>query len=87
MYHDGMVRLQVQLTEEQVAALREMSGQTGVSLAALVREAVSSALERRSGDDRWERAFGVVGAFDSGSSDVSERHDRALAEAYAGRLR
>ena len=82
-----MIRMQVQLTEGQVAALRERSARTGRSLAALVRDAVSSDLERRSGADRWERALSVVGAFDSGSSDVSQRHQEELAEAFAGRPR
>jgi hypothetical protein len=82
-----MIRMQVQLTERQVAALREQSKRTGVSLAALVREAVDSSLERRSDGDRWERALGAVGAFESGLRDVSEHHDREVADAIAGRLR
>ena len=86
-YHDGMIRMQVQLTERQVAALKEQSKRTGVSLAALVREAVDSSLERRSDGDRWERALGAVGAFESGSRHVSEDHDREVADAIAGSLR
>lgn len=82
-----MIRMQVQLTEEQVEQLKELSARTGLSLAALVREAVSSTLERRSDGDRWERAFGAVGMFESGSSDVSEQHDRELGEVYARHLR
>jgi hypothetical protein len=82
-----MIRMQVQLTERQVAALKEQSKRRGLSLAALVREAVDSSLERRSDGDRWARALGAVGVFESGSSDVSENHDRELADAIAGRLR
>jgi hypothetical protein len=82
-----MIRMQVQLTERQVAALREQSARTGVSLAALVRDAVESSIEQRSAGNRWERALGAVGAFESGSADVSEDHDREVARAFASRLR
>lgn len=82
-----MIRMQVQLTERQVAALKDRSRRTGVSLAALVREAVDSSIERQSDRDRWERALGAVGAFESGATDVSENHDREFADAVAGRLR
>jgi hypothetical protein len=82
-----MIRLQVQLTDAQVAALKELSRRTGVSLAALVREAVDASLEQRSAGGRWERALGAVGAFESGAADISENHDREAAEAFAGRLR
>jgi Arc/MetJ-type ribon-helix-helix transcriptional regulator len=82
-----MVRMQVQLTERQVAALRDQSRRSGVSVAALVREAVDASFERRSDADRWERALGAVGVFESGARDVSENHDREVADAIAGRLR
>jgi hypothetical protein len=82
-----MIRMQVQLTEAQAAALRELSRRTGVSVAALVRDAVDSSLEQRSGSGRWDRALAAVGAFESGSADVSEHHDREVADAFAGRLR
>jgi hypothetical protein len=82
-----MIRMQVQLTEAQVAALKEQSRRTGVSLAALVRDAVDSSLEQRSSGNLWERALGAVGAFESGSAEVSEKHDREVARAFAGGLR
>jgi hypothetical protein len=81
-----MIRMQVQLTERQIAALKEQSSRTGESLAALVRTAVDSALEQGSESNRWERALGAVGAFESGSAHVSEGHDREVARAFAGRL-
>jgi hypothetical protein len=82
-----MIRMQVQLTEGQIAALKERSRRTGASVAALVREAVDSSLGQQADRGRWERALGAVGAFESGASDVSENHDRELANAIAGRLR
>lgn len=36
-YHDGMIRTQVQLTEEQMEALRRLSARTRRSVADLVR--------------------------------------------------
>jgi hypothetical protein len=81
-----MIRMQVQLTERQIVALKAQSARTGESLAALVRAAVDSALEEGSESNHWERALGAVGAFESGSADVSEQHDREVARAFAGRL-
>jgi hypothetical protein len=63
------------------------SARTGLSVAARVRDAVDSSLEQRSTSNRWERVLGAVGAFESGSADVSEAHDREVAHAFAGRLR
>lgn len=86
-YHDGMHRMQIQLTTEQVDRLRERARQRRMSTAALVREAVDSALRDLSGnvssDERWRRSRAVVGTFGSGGPNrVSEDHDRHLEEVY-----
>jgi hypothetical protein len=51
-------------------------------MAALIREAI----ERTYGGDdehaRWQRALESVGGFRSDRSDISERHDEALADAF-----
>lgn len=52
-------------------------------MAALIREAV----DRTYGlgtvvDQRWERALASIGGFYSGHSDISERHDDYLVDAY-----
>ncbi len=78
-----MVRTQVQLTEEQMAALKEMAVREKVSMAELVRRAVDTLLATRRAvgwEERRRRALEVVGRFDSGLTDVSERHDDYLAE-------
>lgn len=91
-YHEGMVRTQVQLPEEQVQRLKALAQEEGVSLAELVRRAVEGyLLERENGgfSERAERALAVVGRFASGLTDVSQEHDRYLAmgEDHLGRLR
>jgi hypothetical protein len=80
-----MIRTQVQLTEKQVEALRQISSATGQSIADLVRQsvdrllAVHSLVSRR---ERIERAMRVADRFRSGKTDVSTRHDDYLAEAF-----
>jgi hypothetical protein len=53
-----------------------------MSIGALVREAVDATfpeeLETRRAARR--RSLGVLGTFDSGRSDISERHDELLGE-------
>jgi class 3 adenylate cyclase len=79
-----MVRLQIQLTEEQAARLRRLAAERRVSVAALVREAVDQVVRGRQADDPWQRALSVVGKHHSGRVDVAREHDRELAEIYAG---
>jgi hypothetical protein len=80
-----MVRTQVQLTEQQIEELRELSVSTGRSVADLVRQGVDSLLQAKSTPrpaNQVERALRVAGKFASGSTDVSTHHDRYLAEAF-----
>ncbi|MBI4540074.1 MAG: ribbon-helix-helix protein, CopG family [Gemmatimonadetes bacterium] len=80
-----MVRTQIQLTQEQAAALRALAAGEGLSMAELVRTAVDRLLgDRRAVDaaERRRRALDAVGRFASGRSDVAREHDRYLAEAY-----
>ena len=80
-----MVRTQVQLTHEQLGALRRISAETGRSVADLVREGVKLYLEAQKRPPREElarRALSVVGRCSSGLGDVSENHDRYLAEDF-----
>ena len=84
-YHGCMVRTQVQLTEEQQNALRDLSAATGRSVSDLVRDAVERAISgaphvtRR---EQVEKALRLAGRFASGSSDISAHHDEYLAEAH-----
>jgi hypothetical protein len=86
-----MIRLQVQLTEEQVERLREVSRHRKVSLAALVREGIDLLLRGQpylSPAQQRERLLSVAGKYrdESGATDVSERHDEYLAEAILQRF-
>lgn len=78
-----MVRTQVQFTEEQIEALRARAAREDVSVSELVRRAVEAwvAVERPWKETR-RRAIEVAGRFRSGHTDVSERHDEHLAEAF-----
>lgn len=80
-YHDGMIRAQVQLTEEQLERLRRMSNETGKSISALVREAVDT-LPPSDLEERWRRAWSVVGKYSSGVPDIAVDHDKYLDEIY-----
>jgi len=76
-----MVRTQVQLTESQFAALKRAARERGVSIAALIREAVDLAVAQPS-ESRRARALRVAGISSSGLSDVAVDHDRYLEDAY-----
>jgi hypothetical protein len=80
-----MIRTQVQLREDQLKALRQMSAATGKSTAELIRNGIDQYLAaKRVSDagDRIERAIRVAGMFSSGLAGVSAEHDRYLAEAF-----
>jgi hypothetical protein len=80
-----MVRTQVQLTPDQVKNLRQLSAATGRSMADLVREGVDQLLASKGGmsrEERLKRLQRVMGRFSSGCTDISQEHDRYLAEIY-----
>lgn len=83
-YHEGVIRTQIQLTEAQAEGLRRVAARRGISMAALIREGVERTLEQEERAALWERAFTVVGKYrdKDGATDVSERHDDYLADAY-----
>jgi hypothetical protein len=72
-----MVRTQISLTEGQMRRLRAEARRRRVPIAAIVRDAVDRAVPADPGDRRalFQRAISAVGRFDSGSGDVSARHD------------
>jgi hypothetical protein len=82
VFHDVMVRTQIQMTEEQHAALRAVAASTGRSMADLVREGIEHVIAERRPKRRHElvsRALRLAGRFASGSADGSAHHDRHLA--------
>lgn len=81
-----MVRTQIQLTDEQARKLKEVAHQRKISMAEATREAIDQWLKATgsiTSDERRKRAMAAVGKFHSGQSDVSERHDQYLAEAFS----
>ena len=77
-----MVRTQIQLTEEQMQALRVLSAEQGRSTAELVRTGVDRVLQESTREMRVKRLLSVVGKFNSGLKDVSENHDKYLTEDF-----
>ena len=80
-----MIRTQIQLTEQQMQALKEAAAREGSSLAELVRRGVDVLLREAgsAGGDPWERAAAVSGRFRSSRRDLARRHDDHLASAFA----
>jgi len=80
-----MVRTQVQLTAEQHRRLKAEAHRRGVSLSAVLREAVDRSFGADETDSRakaeaaW-KAF--IGCLRDPATDVSENHDKYLAEIY-----
>lgn len=80
-----MVRTQIQLTKQQMGALKRASAATGKSIAEVIRQSIDQYLSRQiepGREERVKRAIQAAGMFRSGLTDVSTRHDDYLAEAY-----
>ena len=80
-----MVQTQVQLTEEQAQALRQLAAARQSTVAELVRQSIDRLiLQSVSADDREkrQRAILAAGRFHSGRSNISVEHDQHLAEAH-----
>ena len=78
-----MVRMQVQLTQTQLEAVRRAADRQGVSQAEVIRRALDAYLERPLPTSRRvlrERARAAIGAFSGGPPDVALRHDHYLIE-------
>jgi Arc/MetJ-type ribon-helix-helix transcriptional regulator len=80
-----MVRTQIQLSEEQARALKDLAAKYHVSMAELIRQAVDDWLRSADTVDREERkrrAIAAAGRFRSELTDLSTAHDRYLVEAF-----
>ena len=77
-----MIRTQISLTQAQMDRLRREARRRHTSIAAIIRDAVDATVTDGGSDrlTRQRRAFGLAGAFSSGLSDTSERHDEILGE-------
>jgi hypothetical protein len=79
-YNVHMLRVQVQLTEEQLKTLRKYSAAGGEGVAGLVRKAVDAWIRNEERNSQVERALAAIGGFHSGLGDLAERHDAYLDE-------
>ncbi|MCC6618063.1 MAG: CopG family transcriptional regulator [Chloroflexi bacterium] len=79
-----MIRTQISFEPGQFDELQAAARGSGISMAALVRQAVGEKLAR-SGAERERikrRALSSIGMLHGGGENVSEEHDRYLDEAY-----
>ena len=79
-----MVRMHVQLTQEQAEQLKRLATERGISTAALIRQGVDLVLCSAgmiSREERKRRALAASGRFNSGIGDLAEQHDKYYAEA------
>jgi len=80
-----MVRTQIQLTEAQASILKKMAATKRLSMAELIRRAVDRMVDAGPYPDLRdlrEKARAASGRFRSGIHDLSENHDRYLAETF-----
>ena len=79
-----MIRTQVQIEEGQIEWLRMKARDKGVSVSQMIRESIDhfKINEERLPTEKKARAMQAVGRFSSDCSDISQRHDDYLSEAY-----
>ncbi len=77
-----MPRAQVELTRDQLKRLKALAKERGVPVEELIRQGVEEVLAEAARKSCWERALGVVGAFQdrTGAKDVAAKHDEYLTE-------
>lgn len=76
-----MVRTQIQLTKEQIKALKKIALSRHLSIAGIIRQAVDTVIRTNAMvdiEERRKRAIDVVGRFSSGKRDISRKHDTYL---------
>ncbi len=81
-YRPSVRRIPIGLTDSQHARLGREAARRHVSMGALVREAVDATFPEELETRRAarHRSLPLLGVFDSGRSDISERHDELLGE-------
>ena len=80
-----MVRTQIQLTEEQAKALKNIALSRHLSIAELIRQAADTIILTNTMvdiEERRKRAIDIVCRFCSGKRDISRKHDAYLVEAF-----
>ena len=81
-YRPVVRRIPIGLTDSQHARLAREAARRHTSVGALVREAVDATFPEELEARRAARRLSltVLGAYDSGRSDIGERHDELLGE-------
>ena len=83
-YIEGMIRTQIQLTEEQVRKLKRAAAAQDVSMAEVIRRCIDRGVaeEARDRAAAYRAAGALIGAFVDrhGARDVSTRHDDYLTD-------
>jgi Arc/MetJ-type ribon-helix-helix transcriptional regulator len=80
-----MVRTQIQLPEEQVKFLKNISAARHESMAKIIRHAIDllyKSTQGRDSEQRRKKAMGAAGRFHSGANDLASAHDSHLADIY-----
>ncbi len=80
-----MIRTQIQLTEEQSQALKDMSVRKQESISELIRKAVDMLLQSSPDitvEEKRQRAIAATGTLRSGIKDLAVHHDKYLAGGY-----
>ncbi len=80
-----MKRTQIQLTDKQYKLIKKLSAEKDISMAEVIREALSfysssTALIDR--DTRIRDALSIIGKYSSGRKDISINHDEYLEKAF-----
>ena len=80
-----MIRTQVQLTDMQYNAIKELARQKNTSAASVIRSAIDKYLVSGQPGRQalYENALKVAGKYKSGASDISTHHDKYLEEAFS----
>ena len=79
-----MVRTQIQLTDDLAAEIKIAAARAHVSMAEMIRRAVTRLLEstpKADDDNRYARALAAAGRFRSGHRGLSIQHDSSFVEA------
>ncbi|HEY8169060.1 MAG TPA: CopG family transcriptional regulator [Candidatus Limnocylindrales bacterium] len=79
-----MQRTVISLTDEQASRLRRTAEARGISMAAVIRDAIDAIPDTALTDRQIlvQRALSVIGKYRGDGTGVAENHDDHLAEAF-----
>ena len=77
-----MIRTQIQFEKKTYEKLKARSKASGDSISEIVRRSLDTTIEKQEAEQKWARAFQSMGKFESGLSDLSEKHDEYLGDRW-----